>query len=241
MNDALISKLKKLLALAGNNPSIEEAQSALAKAQAVALENGIDLAMIGEGQNESENEIVCDSMEFGKRLPTVNTYVSNILVAFFNVKIILSGNRNNGRKLIFVGKRDDIHTAKYVYTWLAETMVRCWHSYYSNTHGVKLEFKQSYLFGFYNGLESKLMANKRAVENDKLKTDADKSKYAVAVVNVEKKIKDFIEKQFENLRKTPEREIKVDTDPYSKGVIDGNNCNIAKGGLNVSKVAGALN
>jgi hypothetical protein len=77
MNDALISKLKKLLALAGNNPSQEEAEAALSKAQALAIENGIDLALIGS--NEDEEAIVRENMEFGQRLPTVNVYVSNVL------------------------------------------------------------------------------------------------------------------------------------------------------------------
>ena len=132
MNDKLIERLKKLLALAGNNPSQEEANAAMAKAQAVALEHGIDLALLGESQAESESEIIRDEMEFGQRLPTVNNYVCNILINFFNVKIISSGSRNNGRRLIFVGKQADTNTAKYVYNWLAETMVRCWHSYYHN-------------------------------------------------------------------------------------------------------------
>ena len=52
MNDALIQKLKKLLALAGNNPSQQEAEAALSKAQALAIENGIDLALVGSNEQE---------------------------------------------------------------------------------------------------------------------------------------------------------------------------------------------
>ena len=231
MNDKIIERLKKLLALAGNNPSQAEAEAAMAKAQSVAIEHGIDLAMLGESQAESETEIIRDEMEFGQRLPTVNNYVANILIKFFNVKIITSGGRNNGRKLIFVGKRNDISTAKYIYTWLAETMVRCWHSYYHNTAGVQLSYKQSYLLGFYNGLGAKLEMNRRSVEADKLKTDADKSKYAVAVVNLQKKIQDFIDNEFDNLRTGASKRIAMNAGSYSRGMSDGSNCNIAKGGI----------
>lgn len=231
MNDKIIERLKKLLALAGNNPSQAEAEAAMAKAQAVAIEHGIDLAMIGDSQAENETEIIRDEMEFGQRLPTVNNYVANILIKFFNVKIITSGGRNNGRKLIFVGKRDDIHTAKYIYTWLAETMVRCWHSYYKTAVGIPLSHKQSYLLGFYNGLATKMEANKRSVEADKLKTDADKNKYAVAVVNLQKKIQDFIDNEFDSLRKAPAKKIEMNAGSYSRGMVDGSNCNIAKGGI----------
>jgi hypothetical protein len=240
MNDAIINRLKKLLALAGNNPSQAEAEAAMAKAQAVAIEHGIDLAMLGESQAENETEIIRDEMEFGQRLPTVNNYVSNILISFFNVKLITSGGRNIGRKLIFIGKRDDIQTAKYIYTWLAETMVRCWHNYYHTASGVALSHKQSYLLGFYNGLESKLELNRRTVESAKLTNDADKSKYAVAVVNLQKKIQDFIENEFDNLRNAPAKRISMNAGSYSRGVADGNSCNIAKGGLNGSRAVGQL-
>ena len=54
-------------------------------------------------------------LEFGGRLPTVNVYITNVLTKFFNVRIITTGGRNSGRKLIFVGKQNDINTAKYVY------------------------------------------------------------------------------------------------------------------------------
>lgn len=230
MNDKIIERLKKLLALAGYNPSQAEAEAAMAKAQAVAIEHGIDLAMIGENQSESETKIIREDMEFGQRLPTVNTYVCNILIDFFNVKIIVSGGRYNGRKLIFVGKRDDIHTAKYIYSWLADTMVRCWHNYQRST-GAVVAHKQSYLFGFSNGLSNKLQSNKRNVEADRLKTEEDKNKYAVAVVNLQKKIQDFLDNEFDNLRNGARKKIQMNADSYSRGIADGANCNIAKGGI----------
>jgi len=237
MNDTLINKLKKLLALAGNNPSQQEAEAALAKAQSLAIENGIDLALIGS--NEQEDDIVQDEMEFGGRLPTVNVYITNVLTQFFNVRIITSGGRNSGRKLIFVGKQSDINTAKYVYGWLSDTMVRCWHNYYKN-NDVALSHKQSYLFGFYNGLVNKLDVNKYRVEKEKLKTTEDKSKYAVATVNLEKKIQSFIDDEFPNLRSSATKRISVDTNSYNRGVNDGFVCNIAKGGIDNTHVVGQL-
>lgn len=235
MNDKIIERLKKLLALAGNNPSMAEAEAAMAKAQAVAIEHGIDLALLGESHAENQAEILRDEMEFGKRLPTVNTYVCNILTSFFNVKLITTGGRDNGRKLVFVGKRDDINTAKYVYTWLAETMVHCWHRYYSSTPGAILGHKQSYLLGFYNGLSGKLAANKRDVEGTRLTTEADKNTYAVAVVNLQKKIDDFIAEEFDNLSKGAKKKIAMDASSYGSGVTAGSNCQISKGGIGASR------
>lgn len=240
MNDRLIDKLKKLLALAGNNPSQHEAELAMAKAQALAIENGIDLALIGNVDDNDDNEIVREDLELGQRLPTVNNFVTNILIEFFNVRIITSGNRTNGRRVIFVGKRDAIETARYVYSWLGDTMVRCWHNYYHNTPGTYLSFKQSYLLGFYNGLYNKLIQNRRSVEADKLTNDADKNKYAIACVNLKEQLQNFIDAEFNNLRKMPAKKITVHNDSYSRGHTDGSNCNIAKGALNSGKAVGAI-
>lgn len=231
MNDKIIDRLKKLLALAGNNPSAAEAEAAMAKAQAVAIEHGIDLAMMGESQSQSESEIIRDEMEFGQRLPTVSNYVCNILVKFFNVRLIESGNRHFGRKIVFVGKREDVLTSKYIYTWLSETMVRCWHNFYSNTSGVQLAYKQSYLLGFYKGLDAKLERNMQTVVTEKLLTASDQNKYALAVVNLKKQIQDFLDNEFKNLRQAPGKKVRMDNQSYAKGVSDGSNCNIAKGGI----------
>lgn len=238
MNDKIIDRLKKLMALAGNNPSQSEAEAAMAKAQAVAIEHGIDLALIGSVEDEDVNQIIRDEMEFGKRLPTVNNYVCNILSQFFNVRLITSGGRTNGRRLIFVGKRDDINTAKYIYNWLSETMVRCWHNYYSkNSFTVQLSHKQSYLFGFYNGLKEKLTQNKLKVESDRLHSESDRNKYALATVNVQQKMQEFIDNEFDNLSKCPTKKISIDTNSYANGITDGSNCNIAKGGIGNRTVA----
>jgi hypothetical protein len=177
-------------------------------------------------------------MEFGKRLPTVNNYITNVLTKFFNVRIITSGGRYGGRKLIFIGKQSDINTAKYVYTWLSDTMVNCWHNYYNvNSNTVSISHKQSYLFGFYNGLVSKLDANKVSVEKEKLKTVDEQNKYSIVVVNLQKKIQSFIEDEFPKLRTGATKRISMDSNSYNNGLKDGINCNIAKGGIGNRAVA----
>lgn len=51
MNDALLTRIRKLLALASNNPSEEEAASAALKAQKLMAEYGLDEAAIGSGEH----------------------------------------------------------------------------------------------------------------------------------------------------------------------------------------------
>lgn len=238
MNDKIIDKLKKLLALAGNNPSQHEAQAAMEKAQEVALEHGIDLAMIDSSEQESD-EVVIEYMEMGQRLPTVSMYVVSILKQFFDVNIITSGGRHSGRKLVFVGKTSSIANAKYIYTWLGDTMVRCWKKYYESTPHEVLGNKQNYLFGFYNGLTTKLEENKQKVEANKLTTEEAKNKYAVACITNQSKIDDVMKQYFPNVR-TVYKKVSGSYSSYEKGMTDGKNCNIAKGGLDNASVAGVL-
>lgn len=238
MNDKLIEKLKKLLALSGNNPSAAEAELAMQKAQALALEHGIDLALIGNSNNDTDDEVIKESVEMGARLPTVNTYVGSIINEFFDIRLILSGNRTFGRSIIFVGKREAINTAKYIYTWLSETMIRCWKRYYEKTPGITLNHKQGYLLGFFQGLREKLIRNKKEVEDRRLPTDEDKSKYALVRVDLNKKLESFIEDEFDDLRKTPRKRVNIYSESYGQGIADGHNCNVAKGGIeNKSPVA----
>jgi len=239
MNDKLIEKLRKLFALAGNNPSQAEAELAMSKAQAMAVEHGIDLALIGQVTDEDDS-VIQERIEMGQRLPTVNTFITSVLTKFFNVRIILSGNREMGRRLIFVGKRDAIDTAKYIYTWLGETMVRCWKRYYHNTPAINLNDKQSYLFGFYSGLVGKLDRNRQEIESSKLTNDSDRNKYAVACLNLNQQIQSFMDDNFDHIRKAASKNINVNPTSYSKGIVDGNACNIAKGGIGNNRVAGMI-
>lgn len=238
--DKTIDRIRKLLALAGNNDSQAQAEAALAKAQEIAIANGIDLGKIaGESSPEAKQdaEITCEYINYGQRLPTVSTYVNSILTTFFNVRIVLYGNRESGRGILFAGRRSDIETAKYISTWLSDTMVRCWHRYYEQGEhrGVKQAHKQSYLNGFHAGLFAKLNANKTTVENNLLPDANSRNQYALAVVNKEKAVDNMIGKLFPKLRKAPTRTIQHNSAAEFAGYREGQNCNIVKGGLGAAQ------
>lgn len=233
MDDQIVDKITKLLAKANGNITQEEAQLFMAKAQELALQNEIDLSSLNTS-NTSESDIIKETLQFGKRLPTVNIYVTSILQDFFNVRVLTHGSRTTNRVLYFFGKRDDIETAKYVYTWLSETMVRCWKTYYDATPGIQLDQKQSYLSGFYTGLNRKLTANKNKIVSGQ--SPEVQSKYAIAVVSKETCIEKTIEKFFPDVKKSV-KTITVEAVSYYKGIIDGNNCEISKGGIGGNQVA----
>lgn len=233
MNDQIINKIRKLLALSSNNPSQDEAEAAMMKAQAVAMEHGINIALIGMKEDKDISDITKDVIGVGQRLPVVHKYVRNILQSFFNIKILTSGNRAYGIELYFIGSPDDISTARYVYTWLSDAMVKCWKKYYANNPMIPLSHKASYLSGFHFGLSKKLKANKEQIESKLLTTVDQSSKYAVAVIDKNKKIEDFIENQFGKVTIIKDKPKQINVVSFEQGIKDGTNCNIAKGAIAV--------
>ena len=241
MDSPLIEKLRKLLALADSDINQHEAELAMAKAQELALAHGIDIALVGTNPTSRiEDTITKETVNMGKRLPVVNIYVASILNEFFEVRMLTTGNRTYGRGIIFIGRRNAIDTAKYIYDWLSDTMVRCWKSYYDTTPGISLHHKQSYLLGFYRGLENKLRINKESVEAKHLHTEEDKNKYALVRVDLNNQIQQFVDDEFENIKNAPKQKVNIYNESYGQGYSEGGNCNIVKGGIAGQQSAAAL-
>ena len=228
MDNQIVDKITKLLAKANGNITQAEAQLYMEKAQEIALRNEIDISSL-KNLNMNESEIIRESLTFGKRLPTVNTYVVIILENFFNVRIVTSGRRETNRSVHLIGKTADIETSKYVYAWLSETMIRCWKNYYDSTPGAQLAQKQSYLAGFHTGLNAKLDKNKQDIISSQIQEV--QTNYALAVVNTETRMENAMGKFFPKLKKAISKTVNVDAISYYKGIIDGNECNISKGGI----------
>ena len=145
--DKIIEKIKKLLALAGNNPSEQEAQAAYAKAQALMAQYSIELSE----ESGEEVEIVAmpctHSGNEGYRKPLAVVIASN-----FRVKVFMTGNT-----VTFFGTKMDVEIAVEVFN----------HAYrYSHNRGIKLLVEarkageltkgitNSYWSGFIAGLKA---------------------------------------------------------------------------------------
>ena len=58
-----IEKIKKLLALAGNNPSEEEAQAAMLKAQELLLQNGLTMEEVTSHGEPAKKEVTEEKLD----------------------------------------------------------------------------------------------------------------------------------------------------------------------------------
>jgi len=154
--EALMNKVNKLLALAGNNPSQEEANSAYLKAQKLIAEYNLNMSEF----NEDKDEIVMLPAEH----PNNNGYrtqLAMILAQNFRCRCIMCGNRVN-----FIGYKADAEVCVQVFNHaykvsrrLGQKREREMRQATGNAQGVF----NSYVRGFCAGIKEVLDAQCRAL------------------------------------------------------------------------------
>lgn len=160
-----IARIKKLLRLSTSTNS-NEADIALAKAQALATEAGIDLAVAAVNLDsiEVKEEFVKEQIDQGKRKNVCQKYVSWIIGNHFNVSIVYNGTRYSGQRINFIGRKSDVELAIYVNGFLNSEFMRRWHEF-KNNNNLGCKERNSYLYGLYEGLSEKLSAAKKQAED----------------------------------------------------------------------------
>lgn len=114
--EKIISKIEKLLALAGNNPSEHEAQAALLKAQQLMAKYSLDMAQLQDKPQEKKEAIT----EFFKGYHNTAWAISLAKVICDNFRCNLL--RSKGYGLVFVGLKDDVAICKTVFTFASQTL-----------------------------------------------------------------------------------------------------------------------
>ena len=153
----MLDKVQKLLALAGNNPSEEEAKAAAMKAQKLIAQYNLDLSSLS-----SEEKIEYKLLK--AEHPNNNGYrgrLAAILAPNFRCKAIYLGT-----DVHFFGREGDVDTCVNVFNYLYKTM---------RTNGCRQEriarkegrsargVANCYWSGFMNGLKDELGAQSKAL------------------------------------------------------------------------------
>lgn len=153
----MLDKVQKLLALAGNNPSEEEAKAAAMKAQTLIAQYNLDLSSLS-----SEEKIEYKLLR--AEHPNNNGYrgrLAAILAPNFRCKAIYLGT-----DVHFFGREGDVDTCVNVFNYLYKTMrtngcrqERIARKEGRSAHGVA----NCYWLGFMNGLRDELGAQSKAL------------------------------------------------------------------------------
>ena len=173
MTSQLIERIKKLLSLAQSD-NANERDAALAKAQALATEHQIDMALIdrttcGVIQEEKFEKDLC---EIGRRRTAKIRFISWLLQSHFNVSVVWSGST-----IVFVGRTSDVQFAKWLFSYFQEEFARRWNEYKLGElteQGISdaRPYLNTFLYGCYQGLDSKLDEEREAAKAQHLETRA---------------------------------------------------------------------
>jgi hypothetical protein len=224
MNEAIIEKLKKILARAseGRGASEAEMQTAMAMAQKLAVENNIDLASIqledGKGDIEIERVDVSSERSDGKRPHHHGIWM--VLMECFEVQLILLG----GSKFAMVGEKTDVALATFCFHWLDKLYLSSFREWDKNSDMLYPEAmrRRGYYRGLTNGIiENNQHAKKEAVETAKAMSSSAATSYELVVVKKEEAIKARYEEEFPHVRKGRSQHGAIDPEAraagYSKG------------------------
>lgn len=155
--ESLMKKVEKLLALAGNNPSEEEAQSAMLKAQKLIAEYNLDMSNLSP---EDKEEIVMMAATH----PNNNGYrirLAQVLASNFRCRAIMCGNTVN-----FMGYKTDaevcVNVYNYAYKISRRSGQRIEREARKNGFSTKGVFN-SYCIGFCDGIKTVLDEQCRAL------------------------------------------------------------------------------
>ena len=153
----IIIKIQKVLALASNNPSIEEGQNAMLMAQKMMLENNITMSDVSISEIQTK-EAVDQTILSNSRSSWWHQNLAPIIADNFKCFMYRNRNRISGITSIkFVGLKDDVETAKNVYLYAIEVISYNYRKYVNENKDriSTIGIKNQYILGFLDGLKDK--------------------------------------------------------------------------------------
>lgn len=135
--EKVIERIRKLLALAGNNDNAAERESALNKAHQLLLEYNLDMTQVAD--KIEEVEAFNRSMGFNPS-PWIRTIVNSIAELYF-CKFVWTRTGAKSFKATFVGMRVDAEIAQMVSESILKSVMREAHAHSRITGGSVASFK----------------------------------------------------------------------------------------------------
>ena len=158
-NDKIIDKIRKVLTLAENNPSEQEAQSALLLAQRLMVESGIAMADLKTANSVGEDIITGYAHDLTK-CPWWYYELARVLADNFRCKFFVTTSGKGYSQVTFLGLRSDVETTKTLFSFAVLTLkyqTQRLRSKYRKegkpTNGIANDF----ISGFLKGLKDKFV------------------------------------------------------------------------------------
>jgi hypothetical protein len=155
-SQAALEKIKKLLRMKRGGTA-DEVETALRLAQELAARHGIDISSVDPDREEHERPIHHVDELLGARIQCECKYAALVCQQFFHVEVFARRRTITRFTLTFAGTGWDRQIAIYVYRFLCGHFRREW-----NTRRGRCRNRQSFMWGMYRGLCSKLHEQRQA-------------------------------------------------------------------------------
>ena len=149
----IISKIEKLLALAGNNPSEAEAQAAMLKAQRLMAENNLTMETLNSNKEPQKKEVVQEWFKGGQSSQWMRI-LGKVIANNFRCDMMVGP----GYGLVFIGLKEDARICIQVFNFAAHTLEK-------NMRKLRRQYRKQglstggisgdYSMGFIKGLSDK--------------------------------------------------------------------------------------
>ena len=219
-------KIEKLIRLSKSSNQ-HEAELAMQKAKEIAMQNDLDMSQLQvTAEQDIKEEFTKEFIEDRGKKSCIAIYIFDILKKHFKVTTVTARSYKS-TEIYFIGRKDDVQSAKYIYNFLDVTFNRLWKEY-KKQNNLPTRYKLTYMNGLWKGLLQKL----DEIEREALsKNNIDsQNKYAVIVKNEMVLRDEFMNNLFNNIKKTTTRHnLRGDDETYNAGIASGRNININKG------------
>lgn len=159
-NEKILEKIRKVLAKTQNNPSVQEAETAMLIAQRIMVENNLCMEDINLTEVEQmEKETMEVSAIKKKRLSWWEKGLARVIADNFRCKSFVRTYAYGGyRSLCLIGLKKDVEIAQETISYALKVMVHYSSQYVKGHKDSRLsptQIKNSWLSGFTQGLEAK--------------------------------------------------------------------------------------
>lgn len=159
-NEKILERLRKVLALANNNASAEESETAMLFAQRIMVENNLCMEDCNLTEIElMEKEALEVTVTYKKRLLWWEKGLTRVIAENFRCKSFTRRYSNGGNcRLCLIGLKEDVKIAQETISYALKVMAH-YSSQYAKEHkascSTPVQIKNSWLSGFIRGLEAK--------------------------------------------------------------------------------------
>lgn len=217
MNEAILSKIKKLLTLGADNENENEGAAALKKAAKLAGQHGISIANVDIRTNEVtvDNTTIAAS---NKRNQAWEAQLTGLIAYCFDCKVIYQTSSFTSNWLFF-GMTEDLNLALWYFKYLRLRIIRIGKNKFP-----LVKDQKSYGIGAVTGLRPRLINN---FYKEKQKFESTDTK-ALVVIKKEQ-IAETVHKAFPRSCPLKLSAPKINRNAYNTGHIDGSSMPLSRG------------